>query len=935
MAKPILYPLFAKQDEKNVRPILEALQEKGFSLAPPQACGERDTVLFFLSRNLTEDSPLIDTFLRLDAGKRDLIPVNLDGTAPPALIEHAIMARNTVFAERYTVEELAGRIAEAVKEPAGLSPKVRKMLIAAAIVVLLAVIGIVLWRVFGRKEIPAESSGETEETTAAARIPGNIPPEDVEKIVELAFVGDRYYWYTRDEEAYQDPAYQKGADEVAYSYQDESGTHWISKENGQEIPAAGYEDLDWLTALPNLQYLTMVRTEGTLPNLAGLARLKAVNLSDTALTDLSFLRGAALETLDYTGDNVSRFETLNDCPNLRVIHLDLARTASVDFSAFAPPAAQELFLSDGSGISPVDLSGLKGKFPRLTRLRLMHLTPADLSFLEGMEELEILELRFLDLERLDGVENLKKLRILALQDVNNLADISAIAGCTELEQFLLTGYPQNVTVSDLSALGKLPHLSLVSNVAALNTDLDFLKELPTKEHITFYLVNQAVTDYSGFAAIKSYDYIYMNMDTREGKMADPGPALAYLQEASIDGLYLRNAVNTDLSLVSHVATELGLETCDIRDFTTLGDNASFRYLSVDDCGSLQSLDGLEKNRSFGRTREARAGGGLYLENCPHLTDWSALNGLYLEECGLIGLNTLPDFSTFRADTYYLEGIAGMTDLRCLEGLDPAGSYSFDLSGLEGLTDISTLYQLKGRHLCLRPEWKEQAEELVSLGRFESYEVRYPAAPWQPNEGTFTLLSLDELDTLPPSVLARVEELCVAGDVVVDSREYRIEEDWSTDPPAMYLCRNDAGEEERILIQAGTRLTDLSVLQKLTGLQRLQLYQQPLVTLEGIQYLESLQELTVENCEKLTDISAAFTLQALTCLNLCENDHITSVQGIQNLYQLETLTLAERKLSDLTPVLALPKLRLLTISSDMKEAVQSLPENPSFIVAIRN
>ena len=156
MAKGTLYPLFAAQDEPTVRPILDALKGKGFSVDPARK-PKNGVVLFFLSANMREDMPEIDEFLRLDAQKSDVIPVNLDGSAPPELIENAIMARNTIFAERYTAEELVDRIARALKKPVAIASKLRKWIVAAAAVVLLAVL--VYNVITASKKAPAETEG--------------------------------------------------------------------------------------------------------------------------------------------------------------------------------------------------------------------------------------------------------------------------------------------------------------------------------------------------------------------------------------------------------------------------------------------------------------------------------------------------------------------------------------------------------------------------------------------------------------------------------------------------------------------------------------------------------------------------------------------------------------------------------------------------------
>ena len=273
----------------------------------------------------------------------------------------------------------------------------------------------------------------------------------------------------------------------------------------------------------------------------------------------------------------------------------------------------------------------------------------------------------------------------------------------------------------------------------------------------------------------------------------------------------------------------------------------------------------------------------------------------------------------------------MTDLSCFEGLDPAYTYSFDVSGLEGLRDISALSHLRGKELVVRPELREQAQELVAAGNFETYEIRYPNTSWHPDDSDFTLLSLDELDALPRSVLARVRSFCIAGDYLFDENEFHTEEEWDGGSATLYLCRNDS--DERIPVETGTRLTDLSALKNLTGLRRLRLYAQPLQSLDDIQYLESLEELTVEFCGSLGDVSPAFTLQGMKQLRLRQNGGVNSVEGIQNLGSLEELELDESKINDLSPLLKLPNLRRLRLSHALDGAIRTLGDRYGFELVV--
>jgi hypothetical protein len=201
---------------------------------------------------------------------------------------------------------------------------------------------------------------------------------------------------------------------------------------------------------------------------------------------------------------------------------------------------------------------------------------------------------------------------------------------------------------------------------------------------------------------------------------------------------------------------------------------------------------------------------------------------------------------------------------------------------------------------------EQAQELVRNGNFHSYEIRYPDSEWEPYNRPVYLLSLEELDTLPGSILARIERLYMAGDMIFNPEFYHVEEDFSGEEPAWFICKNDEEGTEQMPVEYGTQLTDIGVLKPLTGLKELCLWDQPLKDLEGIQYLESLEELSFEDCRELTDASAAFTLQTLKRLWL-RYTPLTSLEGIQNLYDLEELNLDGTEIEDLSPTESLKKL----------------------------
>ncbi len=920
MAKRTIYPLFVAEDEQKIQPILDALQEKGFSICRTKTPKPDDVVLFFLSAHLSETSSVVDEFLRCDAKKMDIIPINLDGSTPPALIENAILARNMISASRYSSAELMERIADALKKPGIVLPLIWRWIIVAAVVILFAVVGIVLFRRCGGANKPEPAAEATSAPTSVATaepaisiVPGNIPPEDIDKIVEIVFVGDTYRWYTSDDRSYIDGRFSRGYDAFSYRYWTDEGARWISKEDGHEFPLTHYDDLSWLSELPNLKYVTFCAVDAVIPSLANQKKLTGIFYCDNNIGTLEWLRGSSLHFIEYHGSDVKDFSPLTDCPNFNSGHIDLVFSTEVDFSGFYPPKLSQLDLGNGYHLQTVDLSGLDrcselttakiNNMPvaenfslngcqKLSQLEIVGLPVHSLSFLSGCMSLEELHLENLSIGTLSGIENLKKLKTLHMENVS-LWDISAVSGCLALQTFYMGG-SFNENLRDLSALCSLPKLREISTHSANISNLDFLNNLRNKRGISLHLSSSSITDFSGLAAIQQFTFAHMNLADRDFSTL----VLPYIQNASFTDLCLFRCDNVDLSTLPRVSNSISI---DYGTMTSLeGLNQEIRSLELKNCQYLTSLEGIQNLKYF-----KTGNGELFIEGCPRLVDWSALNGLRLYRMEFSGTFTLPDFSKTNARFLKFNWVdeSALSDLSVLNGLDKTKEYDFDFSCQQNLTDLIPLFRLHGGHLVIPPQLEEQAAELVENRQFKSYEVSYPDGDWQPDSSEIVLLSLDELETLPKSVLAKVDRFSMAGDILYDSSQYRLEQDWNFDPPVLYLCKNDSGEENRIPVEYGTQLTDLSLLKNLTGLRTLELSMQPLTSLEGIQYLESLENLNVEFCTTLTDASAAFTLQTLRWVNL-RYSSVTSADGVQNLYSLEQLDLEGTKIQDYSPLASL-------------------------------
>ena len=89
--KKKLFPLFASADKEHVAPILDALKAKGFPIAKEsETPNKAGVMLLFLSKRIQDDPALLETFFASDANGVEAVPVNLDGSKAPKVLENAL-----------------------------------------------------------------------------------------------------------------------------------------------------------------------------------------------------------------------------------------------------------------------------------------------------------------------------------------------------------------------------------------------------------------------------------------------------------------------------------------------------------------------------------------------------------------------------------------------------------------------------------------------------------------------------------------------------------------------------------------------------------------------------------------------------------------------------------------------------------------------------
>ena len=887
MSKNKLYTLYTEADRALLAPVLDTLRAKGLHVSEASGRpGAGEVVLVGLSERFYADEAAVERLLGLlGAGAENVLPLQLDEADMPDAIKNALYARNIIPAAQRDAGLVAERILAALPQKKSRLP----LILSVAGVLLLAVVGLLIWR--GSRA----GGGDTAPVMGGKPIvlPAGLTLEDLAKIKDVVLVGDQAEFYTGDDVA--EIGLMPDWDYFAYRDYDEDGAHWYSREDGHEYSMTTYEDLRFLSLMPNLNqlHLALVKSD-LLPDLSGAGMLRAVSLMECDIPDLSWLAGAPIQHADLINStgSLSDFSPLTECGSLSSVHIDLINTRQADLSGFAPPNLDWLWINNGPDLQgQLDLSSLTA----CTRLRECQLDSelpiTELSFLAEAKQLERLQLESLhQLRDLSVVKDLSALRHLEILDCDRIADFSPIANCGKLQSFRYRTEGFNV-FRDASFLALLPELNAISLQNVDLQDVDFLRG-PARRHASLDVdLTGNFADYSGLESCKNYKSL--NLDPGDNTpFADIVP---YLEGATVEHLSLRRFATVDLSTLPKVTQSVELDRCDITDLSTMPESWTAVSLNLNKCSQLRSLDGLQNQKAFGR-----GAGSLDIFLCPRLADFSALDGMRFHSLRITGGYALPSFDTLQLNELQLDSVADVTDLDFLSTLNNARSCNFSLVGLDELRNLSPLSRFHGDHLSVSPQLAEQAQDLVDAGNFREVRIEYPQGGWEMDNMEFSLLSLDELETLPKALLKRVERVCIVGDQVVDRDQYEIYEDWehkNGSVPTLYL--RERNTDELTPVVDGT-VKDLSLFSELSGLKELELWAQPLETLDGIQNLSQLEDFTAQFCPALRDASALFSLQGLhgVCL---EGSQISSIQGIQNLSELNWIDFSGTQVEDFSPL----------------------------------
>ena len=865
--------LCAEGDREALQPVLDALAARGVGVSE-----KADTLLAVLSERFYADEALKTALLEaVSAGAAGVLPLRLDKAEQPPEIKTALYARNIIPADERSAEQTAERILAALPEKKN---RMGAALIAGA-AALAVLAGVLIWRAVPKEEAPVESAAPVMASEITIPDGMGLRLEDLQYVRSVVIVGDEAHFLSGGT-----PQPNQSAPGVHDYAVDNDWDGWFSKADGHEYALTRYDDLGFLALMPRLQSLSFALVDiPALPDLSG-TQLRTVEFCDCTIDRLDWFDAEKLENVTIYGCPVTDFSPLNASAQSLRAEFGFSDEINPDLSGFHPENLISLSLNGSARELKMPDLGQCGK---LHDVRLRNLSVEDLDFLRGGDiyQLEIDGLdRLRDLSGLAGMEHLSELQI---HYCRQLRDYTPIGACTGLRRLIIDTDDDVIRdASFLEGLTSLHDLQLQGNLPNLN----FLRGMGEKKLPIVFCFRGRCADLSALESVKKYERLFLLLYD-----ADFSAAAPYLEHAQINSLALCAFRNLDLSLIPRDTMHLELTNCSIGQDLTGFPELYLTRLTLQDIPALRSLEGLQNLKRFQEVGK----GALEIRNCPRLTDWSALEGKSLDGLELAGVYSLPDFSRLRFHSLKLDSLDWIEDLSCLDALD--GSYksyqTFSLPGMEQIRDLSPIARVidKSGRLEVPPQLEEQARDLQQQGKIMWYEVVYPEGGWELDNAELSLLSLDELDTLPPALLRRVTTLAVAGDTVFDPNEYEVWNRWEGGTERFYLV-DRAGREETP-IPMGT-ITDLSAFSALTGLRRLILISQPIDSLAGLENMEKLQTLELKGCPKLTDVSPAFAVQSLENIRI-EHMPVSSIQGVQNLYRLNGLGLDYTQVSDLSPL----------------------------------
>lgn len=485
-----------------------------------------------------------------------------------------------------------------------------------------------------------------------------------------------------------------------------------------------------------------------------------------------------------------------------------------------------------------------------------------------------------DLSILAQMPNLEEVNLLnqSVTDLSPLFD-------TKIRALKIEDCPVE-SIADIERMKRLDRLELgITKVS----DLSPITSMQNK-NIELVLFDNPIRDYSPLTSFTSFSRLHLNVcDMRGNRYASMREVLGMLEGKTVNRLELYGS--NDNVRLEDIAKLKGLQRLAIANMhwpslAGIDQFEALRELVVEDMDELRDLSGIE-----GMAIEK-----VEINGSRDLTDISALYALprlnYLH-ISYPNDAVTPDFT--KLEGLFELKLERVRSVRDLEGISQL-PYLVDLSlcMMPWLDDLSPIEATHVGRLHVSPNLEEAALALQT--RKTEMEVVVDYSNWT-EEQIAQALELhpsneEQLLALSDEDLAYVVSYGKAGDRFYDPEAIGwLNDEWD-DQGRHYLLNGERVESE------GT-VEDMSFLEKMTGLKRLELVRQPISSVEGIQALSQLESVRFADCA-VSDIAPLFAIPTLRHIDISDCP-IASIQGVQNLFAPVTLNFNDTAIRDISPL----------------------------------
>ena len=683
----------------------------------------------------------------------------------------------------------------------------------------------------------------------------------------------------------------------------------------------------------------------TLTGLETATNLTTLNLSNNQISSISPLsRLTKLESLDLADNTISSISSLSALTFLTDLNLSNNQISSVS-SLSRLTSLETLNLSDNRISSLSTLS----KLTSLTELDLSNNQIRDVLALQGLSLLRRLNL--------DGNTNLTQEKAAVLYKLQQsgttitlpqgitlptTADIvvfnnTALETAVRSALRITTGYP--ILTSEITEL---------TNLTATRKQIDDLTGLEDVTGLTrLDLGNNEIVDLAPLQNLTSLT----NLDLADNQIVDVSLLrnLMNLTNLDLDGNQIQNVSN--LSSLSSLET-LDLTYNDVIDVTPLSTMTHLRYLYLRYNENLSNIKQLVKLKEAGtrvditlpspvnipndNLKDAlqtalglQTDDPIFPEDMETLTTFNASNRSITTLTGLEKATTL---NTLNLSNNQISSISPLSRLTSLESLNLSENQISSISSLSGLTALTSLNLSNNRISSISSLWR--LSNLTTLN-LSMNQIRSLSSL----SGLSTLTDLELsgnhiTDVLSLQGLSNLRRLDLSGNTGLTQEKaavlYKLDQGGTTItlPQGITLPTatdivvfNNAALESAvrsalriatgypILTSKITELTsltatrkaidDLTGLEQATGLTRLDLGDNEIVTLGPLSGLTSLTNLDLAD-NQIEVLSPLSGLSYLESLDLDDNE-IEDVSALSNLTNLRTLDLGDNDVMDVSPL----------------------------------